>query len=201
LTYMNRVKNHIDLKNGHKTRYWCCQDKDRKQKSRPSQRDGAKHRDTLGMHRYSCKSHLNISCQQKSTNGEDILTVTIWLKHDIKHTPYYDVSLPPEAAAIIREELEWTTPSEIAKKVQAAYPAVTANQVHKAWTTMSEILWKRDTEQLPSATALLNEYGSEVDVLNIPSAEGVEQIAWVIKKIVELLRGKIVEIGIDATCQ
>ena len=198
---MSRVRDHKNMKNGHKKRYWCCQDKDRKQTSRPSQREGAKHRDTLGMHRYPCKSHLNISCQQKSTNGEDILTVTIWLKHDIKHTPYYDVSLPPEAAAIIREELEWTTPSEVAKKVQAEYPAVTVNQVHKSWTAMSEILWKRDMEQLPSATALLNEYGDEVDVLNILSAEGVEQIAWVMKKIVEPLRGQIVEIGIDATCQ
>lgn len=153
------------------------------------------------MHRYPCKSHLNISCQQKRSNGENILTVTIWLKHDIKHTPYYDVLLPPEAAAIIRDELEWTTPSEIAKRIQADYPAVSAKQVHKAWTTMSEILWKRDTEQLLSATALLNEYGESVDVLNIPSAEGVEQIGWVMKKIVEPLRGKIVEIGIDATCQ
>ena len=39
----------------------------------------------------------------------------------------------------------------------------------------------------------------EVDVLNLPEADGVEQVAWAMKKIIEPLRGKVVEIGIDAT--
>lgn len=150
------------------------------------------------MNYFKCKSALNISCQ---SNGDNSHIITIWLKHHKKHTPYYDVTLPPEAAAMIWEDLEWTSPSDMAKKVQNAYPAVTAIQVYKAWMMMSEGLWKRDAEQLPSVKALLGEYKDDVDVLDIPVADRVEQIAWVMKKIVGPLEGKIVEIGIDATCK
>ena len=89
----------------------------------------------------------------------------------------------------------------ITPKVQAAYPQVMARQVHTAWTQMSEVLWKRDKLQLPSAKLLLEEFGDEVDVFDIKPAEGVEQLAWGMKRILEKLRGKVVEIGIDATCE
>ena len=105
---------------GHKTRYWCCQDQDRKQKARPSQWEGAKPRDTLGMHRYNCESRLNISC--RDDNSEGTRTIIIWLKHGERHTPYYDVALPPVASDMIRQDLEWTTPSAITKKVQSMFP-------------------------------------------------------------------------------
>ena len=100
ITYLFRIKEHKPLKSGHKIHYWCCQDKSRKTKPQPSKREGAKPRDTLGMHRYDCKSALNVSCRTKQSDA-GTYTVTIWLEHHIKHTPYYDVSLPPEAAAVI----------------------------------------------------------------------------------------------------
>lgn len=162
---------------------------------------GAKHRDTLGMHRYECKSKLNISCRTNTSNGGQRHTITIWLEHHKRHTPYYDVKLPLEAVEMIREDLDWTTPNEMVRKVHGKYPAVSTKQVHKAWTTMSETLWKRNTEQIPSARALLMEYDDDVDLLTIPAVDGVEQVAWVMKKIANPLRGKIVEIGIDATCK
>jgi hypothetical protein len=153
------------------------------------------------MHRYECKSKMNISCRLFWKGKEEIRTITIWLEHHKRHTPYYDVSLPPEAAAMIRENLEWTCPNEMAKRIQSTYPAVSTKQVHKAWTTMSEMLWKKDTEQLPSVKALLGDYSEDVDILDICVADGVEQIAWVMKKIAGPLKGKIIEIGIDATCK
>lgn len=55
---------------------------------------------------------------------------TVWLEHHAKHVPYYDVALPPEAAALIRENLEWFSPHEVAKLVLQTHPTVTANQVH-----------------------------------------------------------------------
>lgn len=198
---MISVKENIPLVNGYKTRHWCCQDKDRKQQCRPSQRVGAKQRDTLGMHRYECKSKLNISCRSNLSRGENTRTITIWLEHQKKHVPYYDVALPLEAVETIREDLEWTTPSEMARKIQVAYPVVSAKQVHKAWTTMSEMLWKRDPEQMLSARTLLKEYETDVDVLTIPAMDGIEQVAWVMRKVMDALKGKIVEIGIDATCK
>ena len=200
-SFVTRVKENKALTTGHKTRYWCCQDQNRKQKSRPSQREGAKHRDTLGMHRYECKSRLNISCRRIVTHGNNTCTVTIWLEHHKRHTPYYDVTLPPEAAAMIGEDLEWTCPSQMAKKVLSVFPTVSHPQVHKAWTTMSETLWKRDAVQLPSVKALLSEYKDDAHLLNTPILEGVEQVAWVMRKIIGRLCGKIVEIGLDATCE
>ncbi|KAK7005431.1 hypothetical protein R3P38DRAFT_2427601, partial [Favolaschia claudopus] len=122
--YRFKVKDNKMQVTGHKTRLWCCQDQARKLKSRPSQREGAKPRDTLGMDRYDCKSALRIACLSGDIAGEKKLRV--YIKHDADHLPYYDVSLPPGAAAIIRENLEWHTPVEIAPKVRAQYPSVTA---------------------------------------------------------------------------
>ena len=76
----------------------------------------------------------------------------------------------------------------------------TAKQVHRAWTEMSKELWKRDNLQLPSAKILLEEYSKLVDIFNIKIEEGVQQLCWGMKKIGERLRGRVVEIGIDATC-
>ena len=102
---------------------------------------------------------------------------------------------------MIQENLEWICPCEIAKKVQIDYPAVSATQIYKAWSTMSKSLWKRDTEQLPSVNALLGDFKGEVGILNLLEMESVEQIAWVMKKIIFPLQGMIVEVGIDATCK
>jgi hypothetical protein len=200
ITHINRIKDHQLLQSGHQTRYWCCQDQNQKSKPRPSQREGAKHRDTLGMHRYDCRSKLNISLHINQSD-KNTYQITISLEHHMKHTPYYDVSLPPEAAALIRDNLEWFSPHEVTKLVLQTYPSITTNQVHAAWTMMSETLWKRDKEQLPSVKLLLGELENDVAVLDLPRMEGVEQVAWVMKKIVFRLQGKIVEIGIDATCK
>ena len=119
----------------------------------------------------------------------------------MKHTLYYDVSLPPEAAALICENIDFHSPNEIAKRILLTHPSVTANQVHAAWSKMSEALWKQDVDQVTSIKTLLGEYHNDAAVLELPKWEGVEQVAWVMKKIVSPLCGKIVEIGIDATCE
>jgi hypothetical protein len=108
--------------------------------------------------------------------------------------------MPPEAVAMIREILEWSTPNSLTPKIQAVYPAVTSKQVHAAWTEMSETLWKRDPLQLPSAEILLKEFGDDVDIFEVNKVEGVEQLCWGMKKIGSRLGGKVIEIGIDATC-
>jgi len=60
--------------------------------------------------------------------------------------------MPQEALEIIQENLEWCTPNSLATKIQTLYPSVTTNQIHTAWTTMSETLWKRDPNPMTSAT-------------------------------------------------
>jgi hypothetical protein len=150
------------------------------------------------MHRFDCKSGLQVSSLAGDVVGERKISIS--LQHHDTHVHYYDVGMPLEAASIIREGLEWSTPVEMVGHVQAVFPKVTAQQIHSAWSRMSEILWKRDTMQLPSAETLLKEFGDDVDVLDVHPAEGVEQLAWVMKKIMEPLHGKVVEIGMDATC-
>jgi hypothetical protein len=122
----------------------------------------------------------------------------VQLKHAEKHICYTDVSM----LDLIRENFQWLTPVAMVSKVQAAFPMVTAQQIHRAWMEMSEIFWRRDDLQLPSAVKLLGEHSEDIDVFtpeNVP--EGVEMLCWGMKKIVGPLRGKIVEIGVDATCK
>ncbi|KAF7793917.1 hypothetical protein EIP86_005039 [Pleurotus ostreatoroseus] len=196
--YRWTVHDHLKLKTGHKTRFWCSQDSARKKASKAGANPDRKCRDTLGMSRYPCKSRMTVTCKSTGRN-ESHLLVSVAIKHALVHVPYYDVTLPPEAADIVRECVEWATPNEILRRVQAKYPHVTSEQVHGAWTKMSEVLWKKDPDQLPSAQKLLAEFGDEVDVFDVKPAEGVEQLCWGMKRIAEPLRGQVVEIGLDAT--
>lgn len=196
-----RVQHNYPLKTGHKTILWCCQDEDKKQKSRPSQKEGVKHRDTIGMKRFPCRSALTISCCNRMGNQINARTLSIRMRHHDAHVPYYDVAMPSDATQIIRDQLEWSSPSSLAPKIQALYPRITASQVHFAWTKMSEILWKKDSDQLTSAKMLLDEFGRDIDVFDVELADGVEQLCWGMKKITRRLEGKVVEIGLDATCE
>ncbi|KAF8463759.1 hypothetical protein DFH94DRAFT_686704 [Russula ochroleuca] len=47
--FINSVKDHPPINEGHKTRFWCCQDEAKKKKARPSCKPDVKHRDHVGM--------------------------------------------------------------------------------------------------------------------------------------------------------
>ncbi|KAJ3819897.1 hypothetical protein F5880DRAFT_1591792 [Lentinula raphanica] len=68
---------------------------------------------------------------------------------------------------------------------------------------MSEELWKKEKMQLPSASALLEDYRDEVDVFEVTAEDGIEMLSWGMKKIVQKLdvRVNAVEIALDATCK
>ncbi|KAJ7804794.1 hypothetical protein B0H14DRAFT_2612039 [Mycena olivaceomarginata] len=117
-----------------------------------------------------------------------------------KQISYEDVSMPPEALNIIRDNVESLMPVAMATKVQAVFPSVTAMQIHRAWREMSEPFWCFDDDQLLSAKKLLEEQTNNVHIFELQDVpEGVEMICGGIKKIGELLKGKVVEIGVDAT--
>ena len=110
--------------------------------------------------------------------------------------------MPPEAMQMIEEQVAWLTPSAMASNVRVAHPQVSAAQIYNAWREHSQTHWRRDVLQLPSARKLLVEFGNEVDVFEpIDVPEGVEILAWGMKKIAESLNGKVLEIGMDATCE
>lgn len=187
------------LKGGHTTRFWCSQDEGRKKKPKKSDNPNAKHRDTVGMKRYPCKSVMTVTYKRNKVGGQDIF---VRLQHHFSHVFYSDVQMPPEVLQNIQEQAEWSTPSVMAAKIQSAYPQVTTNQINAAWRELSKAYWRRDDDQLTSARKLLAEYEEDVEVFEpagIP--EGVEILAWGMKRIAEPLRGKVVEIGMDATCK
>ncbi|KAG0694190.1 hypothetical protein DFH29DRAFT_985319 [Suillus ampliporus] len=159
--YRFTVKDHFMLKTGHKTRFWCCQDASRKKKAHPSQKEGAKHRDTVGMKHFDCHSTLVVSCCQRAPDSIDQRTISIHIEHHDSHTPYFDVAMPAEATEIIRDNLEWSIPSTLVPRIQGLFPNVTSKQVHSAWSTMSQILWKKDENQLTSAKLLLDELAGD----------------------------------------
>jgi hypothetical protein len=193
------VKDNKTLKTGHRTRYWCSQDEAHKKKSKPSQKPDAKHRDYMGMKRYNCQSRLSITYWEKKAGSPYIV---INLQHHFKRVHYVDISMPPEAMQMIEEHVEWLAPSAMVSKVRSAYPQVSNAQITTAWRELSKIHWHRDDLQLPSAKKLLAEYGDEVDIFEIENLpEGVEMLAWGMKKIAERLKGKIVEVAMDATCK
>ncbi|KAF9033847.1 hypothetical protein BJ165DRAFT_1356948, partial [Panaeolus papilionaceus] len=175
--YRWTVHDHPKLATGSKGRYWCSQDEDRKKKEKQSTKEGAKRRDNNGKTR-----------------------VTVRLEHHVKHVDYVDVSMPLGAIEMIQEHAEWLTPVAMVAKVQASFPGAMAQQIHTHWLKLSEPHWRRDNQQLLSAKMLLQEYQSDVDVFEMESLpDGVEMLAWGMKKIMEPLKGKVVEIGLDAT--
>ena len=155
----------------------------------------------MGMDRYDCKSNLVVACRRldNALNGTDHI-ISVNLQHHDDHIPDFDVEMPSGASDIIHQHLEWSTPVSLVPQIQTSFPNVTAKQVHAAWTDMSETLWKRDQYQLPSAEILLKEYSDDVDVFDITVADGVEQLCWGMKEVANRLKGKVVEIGVDATC-
>jgi len=152
-----------------------------------------------GTEKYCCKSKLTITYRIKKA-GQPYLIIN--LHHHFKHVHYVDVSVPPEAMQMIEEQVVWLTPSTMVSKVRAAYPEVSGAQVYNAWREHSKTHWRRDDLQLPSAKKLLTEFGDEVDLFELANVpEGVEILAWGMKELAVPLKGRVFEIGMDATCE
>jgi len=150
------------------------------------------------MKRYPCRSALSVKYKRNKNAGYDIF---VNLRHHANHILYDDVRMPPEALQMIQEQAEWSTPAAIAGKIQLVYPQVTTNQIHAAWKELSQAFWRRDDAQLPSAKKLLAEFGDDIDIFEPAGVpDGVEMLAWGMKRIAGPLRGKVVEIAMDATC-
>ena len=126
----------------------------------------------------------------------------VYLQHHIKHVLYFNVGMPPEALEMIQEDVEWSTPAAMAGKIQSKYPQVMTKQIHATWREISQTYWHHDGAQLPSAKKLLAKYGDDIDIFKpVGIPDGVEILTWGMKWIAEPLRGNVVEIGIDATCE
>ena len=152
------------------------------------------------MIRFPCQSQLNITCRSPAQGDQRIIRVSF--RHAKAHLPYENVAMPEGALAIIQQDLEHSTPSALVTKIQDLFPNVSAPQIYTAWAQMSEMLWKRNTDQLTSAKLLLKEFPEDIDLFeDLKPPEGVEQFCFALKQVVNALHGKVVEIGLDATCK
>jgi hypothetical protein len=119
-----RVKDNKKLKSGHQTCFWCSQDEGRKKKLKRSTDPNVKNHENPGMKRFPCHSKLSISCRGVN-DGDRTMLITIQLEHHHQHINYIDVSMPPEALQMIRDNLEWMTLTAMVMKIQATFPNVT----------------------------------------------------------------------------
>ena len=135
-------------------------------------------------------------------NAREVKILRVVLVHSQHHTPYFDVSIPPEAINLIRENIEWALPNDIIGKIQLQYQHVTAKQVTTVWTKFAQGSWKRNPrDQMDSARQLLQEFSEEVDVFEVDEAKGVDQLSWGMKTIATRIGSGLVEVGLDATCE
>jgi len=191
------VKEHRPGVNGRTTWFWCAQDESRKRKSKKQHAPAVKNRDTEGMDRFACDSHLRINIRR--TEDQKRQKITVCLEHSHNHVPYYDVSLPACTSEFIKENI-WSAPSVIASKICDEFPHITRQQVYAAWSKYSEMLWKRADDQLESAKELLLEMTEEADIFQVDTLDGVVALGWGLPMMASRLKGKIVEVAIDATC-
>ena len=111
---LSRVKDHPQVTNGHKTRFWCSQDEAHRSKSSRAARKAQGHcytprvtsgGEVMAKARYPCRSRLLISSRDSDTTGMRIITVR--MHHHSIHEPYVDSNLPPEIAQGIWESFGW----------------------------------------------------------------------------------------------
>jgi hypothetical protein len=141
---------------------------------------------------------MSVKYKWNRNAGHDIF---ISLQHHNNHVFYHNIRMPPEALQIIQEQVEWSTPAAMAGKIQSIYPHITTSQIHTAWRELSQAFWRCDDAQLPSARKLLAEFGENIDIFEpVGVPDGVEMLAWGMKQIAVPLRGKVIEIAMDATC-
>lgn len=131
----------------------------------------------------------------------NITIVTVRLCHVQKHASYEDVRLPKEVFSYIQKNMANFSPSEMMPAIRVKNPTVTVPQVHRAWGTISENTWKLDKDQINSARLFIAKMEKELALLDLEVEEGVEQVAWVNTCVDMRLKGKIVEVAIDATCE
>lgn len=145
----------------------------------------------------------------------DKVQITVRLRHEKphideggKHVPYFNVGLPAGAADIVQENVGKSLPQELTPMIQNLFPNVTAKQVQRAWSTMSEVLWRRTADPMSSATELLREYeeNGEAKLLLLDGEvpDGVEIKAFAFPRVIDRLQTEnqhIHEVGMDATCK
>jgi hypothetical protein len=188
-------------KSGLRTIFHCSQDERRTQKVRKVV-DQSKQRENIGMDRFPCQSSLQIAVTRRPSGLQE---VSVRFRHHHRHVPYIDVTMPPAAFELISQHIGIAKPSDLLPSVQALEGCghLSSAQVYRAWTKLSEVLWRRDEDSIKSAVKLLEEFEQDGHAvrLNLDLPDGVTGIAWALPGIAERVKECVKEVALDATCE
>jgi len=178
---------------------WCSQATAHAKAPKPSVNPDTKRQDTIGMDRFDCAGALSIRVKPNPW-ADNLHLITITLGHKLGHVRYLDVGMPQEAYNHIKTQLH-LTPGLIASQLAETFPDVTQAQVYSTWSRLSETYWKKDDDPIVSARQLLEEDVRGADLWDLEVPEGVTAIAWGCRRISHKIGTKVIEIGLDATCE
>jgi hypothetical protein len=164
--------------------------------------DKSKQRETVPMDRFECHSRLDIAITHRTNGVQDI---SIRLLHAHRHDDYVNVAMPPAAFDLVLQHIDIAKPADLLPVVQALDGCghVSGAQVYRAWTELSEVIWRRDVNPAVSAQKLLEEYEEDGKAQRLVFAlpDGVTAIAWALPEIAHRVAANIKEVALDATCE
>lgn len=180
---------HRRTEKGFKYVYFCSQNE---QKIRRRPTSGKRDRVSVNK-KFECHGRLNLRPCMESRS------IKLCMFHNY-HTPHIDITISSEISQFIADRSESSTPGEIfrdlkASKLPNAYN-VSQKQVYYIWHSGQEKQWKRDDDQLKSASLLLSERNAENVILKSNNLHG---IAIYCRETIERLSKCTKELAMNAT--
>ncbi|KAF8587588.1 hypothetical protein K439DRAFT_1547853 [Ramaria rubella] len=155
--------------------YHCMQNKDWKKISKKCD-DPTKQRDTLSMLAFDCNGWLHVTVEDGNRHAH------IKVQHKDDHVPYSVISLPDDVKRLIM-----------------------TRAVHNAWSTLNQVDWKQDEDQLKSAIKLLEEAQTKgglgiyrAEHISLPTGDGFTALAWSLPDMLLQWGGRIHEAALDS---
>lgn len=198
--------------------YHCAQNAKR-QKKPEKVSDPKKHRDKEAMDSFDCHGWLTLTVADNSD------TIAVTLDHRMSHIAYCPIDLPEEVDTIIRENSGFT-PSQvrlfipltvtshrvISNKVWTEVlkrfprPEFSRAAVYARWAAQDRKNWKRDDDEVKSASLLIAEAESlsslyTVAPIELPTEDGFTAVAFALPELLRQWGGRIREIALDSTCE
>nr|VWP01304.1 Nonribosomal peptide synthetase 6 (NPRS 6) (EC (Extracellular siderophore synthetase) [Ganoderma boninense] len=200
LRFIYHSKHELSTSNQSETTfvYNCAQNAKRQKKSKKVA-DPKKHRDKDAMDGFDCHGWLSI----RVTDNSDVVAVT--LTHCLSHVPYCPIDLPDDVVTFISENPNQTVSqlwTEILKKHPK--PAFSRATVYARWAQNDRKFWKRDDDEVQSATALLREAlelpdGPQIEPIELPNEDGFTGLAFALPQLLGQWGGRIHELALDST--
>ena len=147
------------------------------------------------MQRYDCEGWLKVVIDMEMREA----IVELTHKH---HDEYINVRVSTEVKEYICANLR-RTPRQLWEDLGGRRETfnLTEKQIHHWWHEFSKKAWKRDVDQFQSSAKLINENGTDIDLMFSTAEGGITAIAFGVKELIRSIGSKAVEIGIDATCK